>query len=80
MTRSVVFDMAQDMTLQAIQVMRQGGIVIYPTDTAFGIGCRIDDYAAVDRLFYFAPAADFTGHAGISFFYGDGKFVLRFPF
>ncbi len=31
--------------------MRQGGIVIYPTDTAFGIGCRIDDYAAVDRLF-----------------------------
>ena len=51
MTRSVVFDMAQDMTLQAIQVMQQGGIVIYPTDTAFGIGCRIDDYAAVDRLF-----------------------------
>ncbi|MEK7588094.1 MAG: L-threonylcarbamoyladenylate synthase [Patescibacteria group bacterium] len=43
--------MAQDMTLQAIQVMQQGGIVIYPTDTAFGIGCRIDDYAAVDRLF-----------------------------
>lgn len=35
----------------AIQVLRNGGIVIFPTDTAFGIGCRIDDKNAVDRLF-----------------------------
>jgi L-threonylcarbamoyladenylate synthase len=26
-------------------------IIIFPTDTAFGIGCRIDNHAAVDRLF-----------------------------
>ena len=37
--------------LQAIAVVKRGGIIIYPTDTAFGIGCRIDDHAAVDRLF-----------------------------
>src|SRR3989344_5255759 len=36
---------------RAIEVVREGGIVIYPTDTAFGIGCRIDDLKAVDRLF-----------------------------
>ncbi len=36
---------------QAIEVLRQGGIVIYPTDTAFGIGCRIDDEHAIERLF-----------------------------
>lgn len=36
---------------KAIQTLREGGIVIYPTDTAFGIGCRIDDPSAVDRLF-----------------------------
>jgi len=36
---------------QAIQTLKQGGIVIFPTDTAFGIGCRIDDKNAVDRLF-----------------------------
>ncbi|OGG24396.1 hypothetical protein A3A79_04395 [Candidatus Gottesmanbacteria bacterium RIFCSPLOWO2_01_FULL_43_11b] len=36
---------------RAIEVVREGGIVIYPTDTAFGIGCRIDDPKAVDRLF-----------------------------
>jgi L-threonylcarbamoyladenylate synthase len=36
---------------RAIEVLRQGGIVIYPTDTAFGIGCRVDDEKAVERLF-----------------------------
>jgi len=42
--------MKQDST-QAITVLKEGGIVIFPTDTAFGIGCRIDDRKAVDRLF-----------------------------
>lgn len=36
---------------QAIKVIKQGGIVIFPTDTAFGIGCRMDDEDAVKRLF-----------------------------
>jgi len=36
---------------KAIEIVKKGGIIIYPTDTAFGIGCRIDDRAAVDRLF-----------------------------
>lgn len=32
-------------------VLDEGGIIIFPTDTAFGIGCRIDRLSAVDRLF-----------------------------
>lgn len=36
---------------KATQILLQGGIVIFPTDTAFGIGCRIDDDQAIDRLF-----------------------------
>lgn len=36
---------------KAIKIVMDGGIVIYPTDTAFGIGCRIDNPASVDRLF-----------------------------
>lgn len=36
---------------EALQILKNGGIAIYPTDTAFGIGCRIDDEKAVDRLF-----------------------------
>lgn len=41
----------QNVVEQTIKVVKGGGIIIYPTDTAFGIGCRIDNQAAVDRLF-----------------------------
>lgn len=40
-----------DIIKKAADTLRQGGIVIYPTDTAFGIGCRIDSRDSVDRLF-----------------------------
>ncbi|MBL7159732.1 threonylcarbamoyl-AMP synthase [Candidatus Microgenomates bacterium] len=36
---------------KAVKILKQGGIVIFPTDTAYGIGCRIDDKKAVERLF-----------------------------
>lgn len=35
---------------KAVKTLRQGGIVVYPTDTAFGVGCRMDDKKAVERL------------------------------
>lgn len=41
----------QSLLQKAIEVVTRGGIIIYPTDTAFGIGCRIDNIGAVDRLF-----------------------------
>ena len=36
---------------KAVKVFRSGGIVIFPTDTAFGIGCRIDAVESVKRVF-----------------------------
>lgn len=36
---------------QAVKVLNQGGIIIFPTDTAFGIGCRMDNEKAVQKLF-----------------------------
>ena len=36
---------------RAIKVIKDGGIVIFPTDTAFGIGCRVDNKDSVKRLF-----------------------------
>ena len=35
----------------AIQILNQGGIIIFPTDTAFGIGCRMDNEKVIGRLF-----------------------------
>ena len=36
---------------KAVKILNSGGIVIFPTDTAFGIGCRIDMLQSVVRLF-----------------------------
>lgn len=36
---------------KAIKILKSGGIVIFPTDTAFGIGCRVDNEESVKRLF-----------------------------
>ena len=35
---------------EAVGVIKKGGIVIFPTDTAIGIGCRMDDDKALRRL------------------------------
>ena len=35
---------------QAVQVIRQGGTIIYPTDTVYAIGCAIGQQKAVERI------------------------------
>ncbi len=36
---------------KAVKVFKNGGIVIFPTDTAIGIGCRIDFVKSVEKVF-----------------------------
>lgn len=36
---------------KAVEVMREGGIIIYPTDTVYGIGCDIFNLEAVQRIY-----------------------------
>lgn len=36
---------------EAIEVMAEGGVVIYPTDTVYGLGANIFDNKAVRRVF-----------------------------
>lgn len=43
--------MTEDIIQKAIEILKQGSIVVFPTDTAFGVGCRIDDEKAARRLF-----------------------------
>lgn len=40
-----------DKIKEAVSILNQGGIIIFPTDTAFGIGCRMDNVTAVKKLF-----------------------------
>ncbi|RYU92476.1 threonylcarbamoyl-AMP synthase [Mucilaginibacter terrigena] len=35
---------------QAADVLRKGGIIIYPTDTVYGLGCDITNQKAIERI------------------------------
>jgi tRNA threonylcarbamoyl adenosine modification protein (Sua5/YciO/YrdC/YwlC family) len=36
---------------KAIEVLRDGGVIIYPTDTVYGLGCDIFSKDAVERIY-----------------------------
>ncbi|MEE8482913.1 MAG: L-threonylcarbamoyladenylate synthase [Acidiferrobacterales bacterium] len=35
---------------QAVNIIRQGGIIVYPTDSSYALGCHIGDKAAMERI------------------------------
>ncbi|HOA09397.1 MAG: threonylcarbamoyl-AMP synthase [Bacteroidales bacterium] len=35
---------------RAVEVLKRGGVIIYPTDTVYGIGCDITNTKAVERI------------------------------
>lgn len=41
----------KDQIARAVQVLRNGGLILYPTDTVWGIGCDATNAEAVDRIY-----------------------------
>ena len=41
----------EDDIRQAVEVLRKGGVILYPTDTVWGIGCDATNAEAVKRVF-----------------------------
>jgi tRNA threonylcarbamoyl adenosine modification protein (Sua5/YciO/YrdC/YwlC family) len=35
---------------QVVDILKQGGIIVYPTDTIYGLGCDIFQHKAVERI------------------------------
>ena len=35
---------------QVVEVLKKGGIIIYPTDTVYGLGCDITNQKAIERI------------------------------
>ncbi|MGC1387335.1 MAG: L-threonylcarbamoyladenylate synthase [Steroidobacteraceae bacterium] len=35
---------------QAVDCLRDGGVIVYPTDSCYALGCRIADKAALERI------------------------------
>ena len=34
----------------AVEILRAGGVVAYPTDSGYALGCRLDQKSALDRI------------------------------
>jgi tRNA threonylcarbamoyl adenosine modification protein (Sua5/YciO/YrdC/YwlC family) len=35
---------------QAVEIVRKGGVMVFPTDSGYAIGCHLDDKQALDRI------------------------------
>lgn len=35
---------------QAVEILRKGGVIVFPTDSGYAIGCHLDDKQALDRI------------------------------
>ncbi|WP_129649293.1 L-threonylcarbamoyladenylate synthase [Peristeroidobacter agariperforans] len=35
---------------QAVEIIREGGVVVYPTDSSYALGCHLGDKAAMERI------------------------------
>jgi len=35
---------------KAVDVLMQGGVIVYPTDSTYALGCRLGDKSALDRI------------------------------
>jgi tRNA threonylcarbamoyl adenosine modification protein (Sua5/YciO/YrdC/YwlC family) len=35
---------------QAVEIIRKGGIIVYPTDSAYALGCHLGDKKALDKI------------------------------
>ena len=48
----------EEILAEALRVVREGGTVLYPTDTVWGLGCDATNAAAVARIFEIKQRAD----------------------
>jgi L-threonylcarbamoyladenylate synthase len=43
--------MLRDEVNKAFEVLKNGGLILYPTDTIWGIGCDATNIEAVEKVF-----------------------------
>lgn len=48
--RAIFVVMEEDLKT-AVEIMRKGGVILYPTDTIWGIGCDATNAEAVDKVY-----------------------------
>ena len=65
---------------KTIQVLRAGGVILYPTDTVWGLGCDATNAEAVEKIFRIKQRAE--SKSLVTMVSGDGmlqRFVKQVP-
>ena len=60
---------SQRQILRAVEILRQGGVIVYPTDTVYAFGCDIYQQKAVDKIAQLKGIR--TEKADFSFIFSD---------
>ena len=60
---------------QAVEVLQRGGVIIYPTDTIYGLGCDLFNKKAIERIYRIKQLSKFHP---LSFVCSDLKDLSRF--
>jgi tRNA threonylcarbamoyl adenosine modification protein (Sua5/YciO/YrdC/YwlC family) len=60
---------------KAVDVLKKGGVIIYPTDTIYGFGCDIFNKEALERIYYIKQDA---GTKLFSFICPDLKDISKY--
>ena len=60
---------------KAIERLKTGGVIIYPTDTIYGLGCNIYEKSALERIFSIKRE---TGTKLLSFVCADLKDISKY--
>ena len=47
-----------DIISETVKVLREGGLILYPTDTVWGIGCDATDPVAVSKIYDIKKRSD----------------------
>ena len=56
----------EDDIRRAVETMRKGGVILYPTDTVWGIGCDATNAEAVAKVYKIKQRDDLTAMPGFS--------------
>ncbi|MCK5088283.1 MAG: threonylcarbamoyl-AMP synthase [Melioribacteraceae bacterium] len=60
---------------KAVEIIKNGGVIIYPTDTVYGLGCDIFNHEAVKRIY---DIKNETGTKLFSFICSDLKDISKY--
>lgn len=61
--------------MHAVKVLEQGGVIVYPTDTIYGLGADINNKSAIERIFKIKQVSK---HKLLSFIFPDLQDIAQY--